>query len=255
MINKYNNPVYLIRLDDAHSRMHHEKWHRIERILEKYNIKAMVAVIPYNQDKKIYFDKEDFNFWDKVKKWEEKGWTICLHGYTHVYETSNKGIIPLNNYSEFAGLPLEKQREKIKKAWQIFINKGIKPKVFAAPAHTFDVNTLKALELETNIRIISDGLTFRPYYYKNFYFIPAQLWKFKKWPIGTWTITFHPSTMKEKHFQALEQTLNKYYFLFKDFNELNLSQRKFNIIDFIFEKFLLFKISIEKSIWLLLNKF
>lgn len=34
---------------------------------------------------------------------------------------------------------------------------GIDPTVWIAPAHSFDKNTLIALKLETNIRIISDG--------------------------------------------------------------------------------------------------
>ena len=101
---------YLIRLDDACPTMCYAKWDRIESLLDKYEVKPMVGVIPHNEDSKLQIDPEDGNFWQKVKVWKEKCWVIAMHGYNHVYTSKEGGINPLWKKSEFAGHPLELQR-------------------------------------------------------------------------------------------------------------------------------------------------
>lgn len=39
-----------------------------------------------------------------LRRWQDKGWHIALHGYDHVYISENSGLEPFNNKSEFAGL-------------------------------------------------------------------------------------------------------------------------------------------------------
>ena len=68
---------YLIRLDDACETQDESKWSAIERLLNDFDIKPIVAVIPCNSDTSLHFDKENKNFWKKVKIWEKKGWTIA----------------------------------------------------------------------------------------------------------------------------------------------------------------------------------
>ena len=106
---------YLIRLDDACPTMDAVKWQRVEDMLDRYGVRPMVGVIPANSDPKQIIDSEDVAFWDKVKTWENKGWAIALHGYDHCYisEDGLKGLNPLWARSEFAGVSLEKQKEKI----------------------------------------------------------------------------------------------------------------------------------------------
>ena len=41
---------YILRLDDASDYMDVEKWSRMEELLDKYQIKPLVGVIPDNQD-------------------------------------------------------------------------------------------------------------------------------------------------------------------------------------------------------------
>ena len=106
---------YLIRLDDACPTMDAAKWQRMEDMLDRYGVRPMVGVIPANCDPKQKIDLEDANFWSKVKSWGvNKGWTIALHGYDHCYisEEGLKGLNPLWARSEFAGVSLEKQKEK-----------------------------------------------------------------------------------------------------------------------------------------------
>ena len=128
---------YLLRLDDACETMSREKWNRVEKLLDKYKIKPLVGVIPFNQDTNLKIDSFDYEFWKKVKDWEKKEWEIGLHGYNHVYISKSGGINPINQRSEFAGVDYIQQFEKIKQGYKIFQKRNIKPKVFFAPSHTF----------------------------------------------------------------------------------------------------------------------
>jgi predicted deacetylase len=144
--------------------MDKKKWDKIEQLLDRYNIKPIVAVIPNNEDPKQMIDEPDNLFWDKVRDWQAKGWDIALHGYKHVYTVfNNGGLVPINKKSEFAGLPYEVQEEKIREGIEIFRRHDIEPNIWVAPSHTFDKNTLKALKDHTNIKIISDGIALNPY--------------------------------------------------------------------------------------------
>ena len=53
---------YLIRLDDAHPCMNHEKWVRVESICLKYNVKPIIAVIPDNKDESLNYSSANENF-------------------------------------------------------------------------------------------------------------------------------------------------------------------------------------------------
>jgi len=191
------NAKYIIRLDDACPTMNKDKWSKIEKILDKYNIKPIIAVIPNNKDTSMIVDEYDSTFWKKVKNWQKKGYYIALHGYEHLYVTQNSGLIPFNKQSEFAGLSFEEQSKKIKEGWEIFKKHDIKTNIWVAPSHTFDKNTLKALKQETSISIISDGIGLNPFIKNGFKWIPQQLWRFKNMPFGVWTICLHPNTMSD----------------------------------------------------------
>lgn len=106
--------MYLIRLDDASEYMNIEKWDKVEKILDKYNIKPIVGIIPNNEDESL-IKRYDLNkkFWAKATSWQNKKWTIAMHGYNHVYVTYDGGINPVQKRSEFAGLSLERQKEKM----------------------------------------------------------------------------------------------------------------------------------------------
>ena len=219
--------MYLIRLDDACEYMDVEKWTKMETLLDKYGIKPLVGIIPACEDPKmkgIY--QQDLDFWNKVKRWKNKGWTMALHGYQHLYVTKCGGINPVNNKSEFAGLPLEEQKEKIRKGNEILINQGIHVKVFFAPSHTFDANTLLALKEESEIRIISDTISSNIYYENDFWFVPSQSGSCRNLPFKTATFCFHPNTMKDDDFDRLEKFISKNTDKFTDFNMLDFEIKK-----------------------------
>lgn len=208
---------FFIRLDDACPTMHQERWNTVEELLDKYGVKPIVAVIPHNEDPKQQIDNcSEKDFWERVRSWERKGWVIALHGYNHVYVTKEGGLVPKNHKSEFAGLPLEEQKEKIKNAIKIFREHGVNPTVWVAPSHTFDENTLQALKEETSIYIISDGIALEPYKEKGFIWIPQQFEHLKKISSlgGWWTLCKHPSVMPDKEMERFENELQyiaRYY--------------------------------------------
>lgn len=233
---------YILRLDDASEYMDVEKWIRMEKLLDKYQIKPIVGVIPNNKDPDmINVYKKDTYFWHRVHAWKKKGWTIALHGYTHVFETTEGGINPVNYRSEFAGVSLERQKKKIRLGYEILKKQGFYPEVFFAPAHTFDKNTLIALKEESDIRIISDTIANDLYYKDGFYFIPQQSGKARKLPFKLVTFCYHPNIMKERDFEALENFLVKYRSLFVNATQIERKEQSASIYDKILRKIYFFR--------------
>lgn len=228
-MNNHYRIFYLIRLDDACSTMDAKKWKRIEEILDLYGVHPMVGIIPANNDPKQQIDEVDIEFWDKVKSWKMKGWSIALHGYDHCFisESGMSGLNPLWERSEFAGVSLELQKEKIRKGVVEFRSHGIDPMYFFAPAHTYDENTLSALREESNIRVISDTIATHPYRNGDFIFIPQLGGHCTEVKIpGIWTFCLHPSEMTEENFVATERFLKVHKNEIIGFDELDLKNLK-----------------------------
>ncbi len=227
--------MYFIRLDDASEYMNLDNWLRIKELLMHYHIKPIVGIIPENKDIELKKYQNVSDFWTLIKQWIEEGWIPAMHGYNHVFVSNDGGINPINQRSEFAGLSLEQQKDKIRKGYEILHEKGINPEIFFAPAHTFDRNTLRALELESNIRIISDTIANDIYFKAPFYYIPQQSGMVRRLPFRTTTFCYHPNNMKEEDFVRLEVFLKKNK---KRFNcsDIILKKRKETVIDLILRR-------------------
>lgn len=226
---------YLIRLDDAAPKMDIKNWNRMENILSEYNISPLVGVIPNCEDTDMNKYNIDQCFWERVLHWQKMGWVIGLHGYNHKFVTNEGGINPINNYSEFAGLTYEQQKEKIAKGVKVFREYGIEPHVFFAPAHTFDKNTIKALLSESPIRVISDTMANSSYTRYGVTFVPQQSGRVRKLPFKMVTFCYHPNIMKEKDFVDLERFVKRYKERFICF-PINETQRKLGIYDKILQR-------------------
>ena len=213
-----------------------EKWDRMEKLLDKYKVKPLVGVIPHCEDPMMDKYEFDAEFWKKVEIWKNKGWTIAMHGYNHVYGTTCGGMNPVNKRSEFAGLSYEEQAEKIERGWEILNDYGFHPEVFFAPSHTFDENTLKALKNKTTIRVISDTIASDVYKKDDFWFIPQQSGSVRKLPLKTVTFCYHPNTMTDKSFEILEAFLDSYQNRFTEYTELNMKKRKISLCDRLLQK-------------------
>lgn len=238
--------MYLIRLDDASDYMDVNKWNRMEKILDKYQIKPIVGIIPENKDKELLKYKCCDNFIKIVDRWYKKGWTIAMHGYQHVYVTNCGGINPVNNRSEFAGLTLKEQKEKIRKGFKILVENNIQPKLFFAPSHTFDKNTIKALKDESTIKIISDTIANDIYYENGMYFIPQQSGSVRKLPFKISTFCYHPNTMKEEDYIKLENFIVEHKREFGSFDKVKLFKRKKSIYDKMISVLYFLKIKLRR---------
>jgi predicted deacetylase len=196
---------YLVRLDDASHHMDSYRWGRVEAVLDAHGVKPIVAVIPDNQDPKLRLQPRDEHFWDRVRSWAVKDWAIAMHGHTHVMRpTQAPLLLPFYARSEFAGLDLEQQAAKIRAAWKLFAEQNLAPRLWVAPAHSFDAITLQALIRETPIRTVSDGIAWNTYKEGEFHWIPQQLWELVERGSGVWTVCLHPNTMDSAAIEALE---------------------------------------------------
>lgn len=242
--------MYLIRLDDASEYMNLEKWGKIEALLDNYDIKPIVGVIPRNQDITL-MDRyqRDLTFWSKVYAWNSKGWVIAMHGYTHIYSSHSGGINPINFQSEFAGLPLDKQKEKIKLGMQVFQEHKLNPRIFFAPSHTFDMNTLEALKHESSIRIISDTVANDIYKMGDFYFIPQQSGHVQNLPFKVTTFCYHPNSMSNKDFEFLECFIKKKKDKIGNFEDLTFKDRKFDMFDQFLKRMYFSIRAVRSTLW------
>lgn len=225
---------YIIRLDDACPFRDIGKWNRVEQLLDKYDVKPLVGIIPDCKDPDLIIYPEDTDFWtNKINSWKSKKWTLALHGYNHIFTTKQGGINPVNSRSEFAGESLDKQKEKIRNALSILRNYGVYPNVFFAPAHTFDLNTIEALKQESDIRIISDTPANNVYFRYGMTFVPQQSGRVRKLPFKIVTFCYHPNNMKDIDFEQLEKFLKEYSFI--DFPLIN-PHRKLSFFDIVLMK-------------------
>ena len=226
---------YIIRLDDACEKMNVANWSRMEDLLDKYGIKPLVGIIPNCEDEEMEDYPRDAEFWKTADRWIAKGWTMALHGYNHVYASECGGINPVNRRSEFAGEPLDVQKEKIRSGLEILASHGIEPKVFFAPSYTFDENTITALKECSDIRIISDTVASKPYTKYGMTFVPQQTGKARKLPFNTVTFCYHPNTMKDGDFDFLEKFIikNKSRFITFPIKEVS---RKTSVFDSLLRK-------------------
>ncbi len=197
---------YLVRLDDACPYMDKKKWNRVFSVLERQGISPLIGIIPSNNDLSTMIDDYDNQFWEKMREYQQKGWSFALHGYDHCCISDFGGINPVHNRSEFAGIERDIQTEKIIKGYNILINNGIYPKFFFAPSHTFDLTTVEVIKNNTKIRFISDTIALSPYEVEGMVFVPQQMGKFRKVRLnGYWTFCFHPNEMADEAIDTFEQ--------------------------------------------------
>ena len=239
-IGDYAMTKYIMRLDDACEKRNIESWDRMEKILDKYNVKPLVGVIPNCEDPCMNKYEKDDNYITRLNDWKNKDWEIAMHGYNHVYSNKSGGLNPVNHRSEFAGENLDKQKDKIKKGILKLNQLGITPKVFFAPSHTFDKNTLLALKQESNIRIISDTIAYDSYNKYGFTFVPQQSGKVRSLPFKKVTFCYHPNTMSDNDFLELEKFLQINSSKFISF-PASIVSRKLSLIDKCLNKIYFFR--------------
>ena len=98
----------------------------------------------------------------------------------------------------------------------IFHKERIRPQAFVAPSHTFDENTIKALKSVTDIKVISDGMSYLPVDHDGMILFPQQEWRLEPHLFGTWTFCYHPNTLPDDQFPYVEWFCKKYKHRFID---------------------------------------
>ncbi len=200
-----------IRMDDITPDMDWAKFNRFKAILDKHDIKPLIGVVPDNKDTKLQIDAPREDFWEYIKKLQQKGWVVAMHGLTHVYSTREPGIFPIGDKSEFAGHPYDKQDEMIREGKRILKGHGIITDFFMAPSHSYDRNTLKALRKNGFLKV-TDGFGKRPYEMDGLIFYPISVSRrdtLKSKEDGISTFVFHANTMSDRDFDYLEALFDR----------------------------------------------
>ncbi len=195
-----------IRMDDITPDMDWDKFNRFRALMEKYHVKPLIGIVPDNQDPNLTRNPEREDFWQQMRELQEQGWILAMHGCHHIYTTQKGGLFPLNCFSEFAGVPYEEQARMIREGKRILESHGIVTDFFMAPAHSYDANTLKALQAAGFTRM-TDGFGKGPYRYRGmtFYPISFQMERTLRTKEGASTLVVHANTMTESDFDKYEK--------------------------------------------------
>lgn len=202
-------PRYLVRFDDICPTMNWTVWDRIEDKLTDLGVRPLVGIVPDNQDRELEVSDPNPQYWSRVREWQDKGWTIGLHGYQHVRRTEKAGLVGINDWSEFAGLPYAEQREQVVRGISILERQNVHPTMWVAPGHSFDRVTVSVLK-RVGIDGISDGLFGLPHRRYDMLWFPQQLWRFRRLPVGVWTVCVHFNAWGEGRVTEFEEKLEKF---------------------------------------------
>ena len=200
-----------VRLDDITPDMDWKKFGEVKTLLDNAGICPLVGIVPDNKDPNLHKQESKEDFWRYFATLKDKGWSIAQHGYTHIYTTKEGGLFPLNDFSEFAGLSYDKQLYMIKSGKEILRSHGLDTDIFMTPAHSYDLNTLKALK-ECGFRYVTDGFENKPYMREGLIFlpIPFKISESLKTPMGYTTMVLHVNTMSDDEMYVLKKRLESY---------------------------------------------
>jgi predicted deacetylase len=210
---------YLLRFDDLCPTVQHRRWQRLVNVVREFGIRPILAVVPDNRDLDLVCSPPDPGFWAQMREMEAAGATIAAHGYQHLCDTSGKNLLGLHQRTEFAGLSFELQRQWIAHGLKILGDQGLTPKLWVAPRHSFDMNTLLALRKE-GLRYISDGLARVPFTRGGVTWIPQQLWLPVPKRAGLWTICIHSNSARVPIYSKLRSFLAKHAHQFTSFDRV-----------------------------------
>ncbi len=244
---------FAIRIDDIAPDMDWNAFCRFAALLDTYDVKPLIGVIPENKDPRIAApfnrrnavfiqtegskgETEDpkgkipemvntsscssgFGKWLKEK--QQEGWTVAMHGYDHIYRTKKGGLFPLNHASEFAGRSYEEQLKSLQRGRKKMAELGAQTDIFMAPSHSFDKNTLRALK-KCGFRYITDGFGGEAYTREGLTFLPISFLKSRemKKKEGITTFVVHTWDMDEAEYSFYRRLFEKERQRVVDYKEL-----------------------------------
>ena len=210
---------YLLRFDDLCPTIPRRRWARLVKLIERFGICPILAIVPDNRDPELDRAPADPHFWDAMRALEAAGACIAVHGYRHLCTSEGASLLGLHTRSEFAGVGLETQRQWIDTGFRILRERGLHPRMWIAPRHGFDLNTMRALR-DTGVRYMSDGFARVPHRRHGITWIPQQLWRPVLKDTGLWTICIHPYAAGGSDALRLEQFLELHAHAFTSFDRV-----------------------------------
>jgi predicted deacetylase len=246
---------YLLRFDDLCPTMSRARWQRFLLVIEEFGIHPILAVVPENQDPDLAVAEPDEEFWAEMRRLETAGATIGLHGFRHLSCSRGRSLVPIHRLSEFAGVPRGTQRLWIRSGLQILRQHGLNPKIWVAPRHGFDRNTLAALR-EEEITLLSDGFARFPFTCDGLTWIPQQLWAPMEKSAGTWTICIHSNTASDLHVRQVEDFVREHFAQFTSVERLQsgMPAARLGVFERLYGMSTLLRIQVNRSVKRLLGK-
>jgi hypothetical protein len=197
---------YLLRFDDLCPTMNKSQWSRFANLIREFHLKPILAIVPDNRDPELILDDPDLNFWQEMRNLQTAGATIGLHGFRHLCNGTEGGLIPLHTQTEFAGISEEIQHQWIGQGLEILRGHGLDPKIWVAPRHGTDETTLTVLR-DLSLAVISDGFAENPFQERGVSWIPQQLWGPVAKRSGVWTVCLHANHASGDLCEELRQFL------------------------------------------------
>jgi len=205
---------YLFRMDDITPTMNWRKFWRVLSVFERRRITPLLGLVPDNRDTRLDEGPAHPDFWTIMSALASRGSIeVAQHGYQHILKSRpGAGILntrfDLRDWTEFAGDPYEDQVRRIRLGQSILERHGLTAKFWIAPNHSFDQNTLKALDA-SGFTAVSDGIALFPYRQDNLIFIPQQFWRPRRMPCGVVTVCLHANSISNADVRRLEGMLDK----------------------------------------------
>lgn len=221
----------ILRIDDVHPKMNLPRFIDFINTLKCYGMTAIIGVIPNCKDNKLFKQHNDENeFWRIIRELSSSGWPIAQHGYTHVYD--KYAVTRLMGWckSEFAGHSYEEQLVRLRSGKKILENLGIYTNIFMAPKHSYDKNTLSALN-NSGFKYITDGYALTPYIEGGIVHIPQLIARYHQLPGSITTCCLHLDTMDEIDYIIKKQSLSKFDIINLDVDSVTHQLNRYLSVD------------------------
>ncbi len=237
---------YLLRFDDLCPTIPAARWEQFRKLVEEFRIRPILSVVPDNQDRDLQCSPPDPSFWADLRSMEAAGAAIAVHGYRHLCYSRGQSLMNLHRKTEFAGVDFKSQRDWIRAGFGILRGKGLNPRLWVAPRHGFDRNTLRALR-DIGVEHISDGFARIPFRRYGITWIPQQLWSPVAKTSGLWTICLHPNAADSSQFEHLRSFLQDYGAQFTSFDRVlkEFSARSLGLGELVYERMALWRVELR----------
>jgi predicted deacetylase len=198
---------FIIRVDDVCPTMGHQ-FEEFSETLIKLEVPCLIGIVPACKDPELLQHAVPRSgFWDFMRKLKANGWTICQHGYTHVFDCHSRDLFDIMRRSEFAGHDFEAQVHRLASGAKILADEGLATDIFMAPNHAFDAVTIKALQ-HTGFKYVSDGFAFWPYEEGGLTHVPQIFHDPRNFGVGIYTICLHLDKTDQRNFRKILQFIS-----------------------------------------------